>query len=221
MNSEVTPAVWTAIIPVKPLDTAKSRLAHGSEFAEAFLLDVISAVQGTALVTQIRVVTSDDDVRRLAERHGCTVILEASACGINEAVALAGLNLPASSGAVVLLGDLPCLTSDALARALEQASAHDTAFVSDECGTGSTMWFSRSGAPVITHFGERSRAAHRVAGAVEIDVDPGSSLSARLHRDVDTDVDLWDAIRIGVGGHTARLLAGGLESMTEAGTRSA
>jgi 2-phospho-L-lactate guanylyltransferase len=212
LNGEVIPAAWTAIIPVKPLATAKSRLAHGSQFAEAFLLDVIAAVQGTALVTQIRIVTSDDDVRRLAGRHDCSVVLEATPCGINEAVALAGLDLPPSSGVVVLLGDLPCLTSEALAGALSHASAHDIAFVSDECGTGSTMWFSRSGAPVITHFGERSRAAHRVAGAVEIDVDPGSSLSSRLHRDVDTEVDLWDAVRIGVGMHTARLLAGGLES---------
>lgn len=207
MNGGVTPASWTAIIPVKPLATAKSRLPQGSHFARAFLLDVISAVQGVPVVDQTRIVTSDADVRALAEEHGCRVTEEDSPRGINEAVALAALEAPSTTGIVVLLGDLPCITPEALTVVLARAGAFDTAFVSDESGTGSTIWCSRIGAPVRTHFGERSRAAHRSAGAVEIDAEPGTELSARLHRDVDTDVDLWDAIRIGVGRHTTQLLA--------------
>ncbi len=209
LNGGVTAATWTAIIPAKPLDSAKSRLANGSGFAEAFLLDVIAAVQSTPSIIRARVVTSDDAVRNMALRAGCSVTMEEVPAGINQAVALASAEVPQGTGIVVLLGDLPCLTGDALTMALAHAALLESAFISDEAGTGSTMWFSRTGAPVRTHFGERSRAAHRAAGAVEIDVEPGSAISSRLHRDVDTEVDLWDALRIGVGEHTTRLVSEG------------
>ena len=44
-------------------------------------------------------------------------------------------------------------------------------------------------------FGHRSRAAHRRAGVVEL-TDAGL---ASLRRDVDTEVDLYDAQRLGLG----------------------
>ena len=196
---------WTAIIPVKPFAAAKSRLPNGAAFAEAFLRDVISALHGMTAISRVVIVTADPVVASLAHAHGCDVTHEEHLLGINEAVTLAARDIH-EGGIIVVLGDLPCLTSEALEAALTDAARHDTAFVSDEGGTGSTIWCRRDGAPTATHFGVRSRAAHRFAGAVEIDPEPGTTLSARLHRDVDTEVDLWDAIRIGVGSQTARLL---------------
>jgi 2-phospho-L-lactate guanylyltransferase len=52
-------------------------------------------------------------------------------------------------------------------------------------------------------FGGRSRAAHRAGGAVELNVPDTPS----VHRDVDTAVDLWDALRLGVGPRTAAVVA--------------
>ena len=167
---------------------------------------MITAAQASNEVAQIRVVTADAYVADVATAHDCCVTVETAPDGINQAVALAALEVPTGHGIAVILGDLPCLTTGSLNAALEQAALVDTAFVSDEAGTGSTMWFARKGGRIDTHFGERSRAAHRASGAREIDAEPGSLWSAQLHRDVDTEVDLWDAIRIGVGPHTAEVV---------------
>jgi len=207
LNGAVPPREWTVIVPVKPFASAKSRLPSGSKYAQAFLLDVISAVHASSEVTQVRVVTADPDVADLAAAQNCSITVEPVLQGINQAVAMAARDASPRQSIAVILGDLPCLTTGAFSIALEQAELVDIAFVSDEAGTGSTMWFSKAGAPIDTHFGERSRAAHRAAGAREIDAEPGSLWSAQLHRDVDTEVDLWDAIRIGVGAHTAALVS--------------
>ena len=78
------------------------------------------------------------------------------------------------------------------------ADAYSMSFVSDAAGIGSTMWCSQT---VDGHsfFGERSRAQHRSAGYMELGALERSALWARARRDVDTDADLWDALRIGVG----------------------
>jgi 2-phospho-L-lactate/phosphoenolpyruvate guanylyltransferase len=203
LNGAVPSHDWSVIIPVKPFASAKSRLPSGPIFAHSFLLDVISAVRGSSEVSHIRVVTADPTVADIAAAQNCFITVEAAPDGINQAVAQAALEVPPGHGIAVILGDLPCLTPGALNVALETAARVEVAFVSDEAGTGSTMWFSRKGGPIETHFGERSRAAHRASGATEIDAEPGSLWSAQLHRDVDTEVDLWDAIRIGVGRNTA------------------
>jgi 2-phospho-L-lactate guanylyltransferase len=54
------------------------------------------------------------------------------------------------------------------------------------------------------HFGQRSRAAHRALGMVELDIPE----LERLRRDVDTAADLSDAYRRGVGTWTTEVLAG-------------
>lgn len=203
MNGAVPSRAWSVVIPVKPFASAKTRLPSGPIFAHSFLLDVISAVRASPEVAHIRVVTADPYVAEVASVQKCFVTVESAPDGINQAVAQAALEVPPGQGIAVILGDLPCLTAGALSLALEQAAQVDIAFVSDEAGTGSTMWFSREGGPIDTHFGERSRAAHRASGAAEIDAEPRTLWSAQLHRDVDTEVDLWDAIRIGVGPHTA------------------
>ncbi len=51
-------------------------------------------------------------------------------------------------------------------------------------------------------FGPRSRAAHAASGAVALEVGPVPG----LRRDVDTEVDLWDAGRLGLGPATAELV---------------
>jgi 2-phospho-L-lactate guanylyltransferase len=57
--------------------------------------------------------------------------------------------------------------------------------------------------PFSPRFGGRSRAAHRAAGAVELMLEGIAS----VRRDVDTEVDLWDALRLGVGPRTKAVAA--------------
>lgn len=199
--------MWSAVIPVKTPDAAKSRLLpvddpHRAEFAIAFLEDVLAALDPVALAG-CGVVCSDDRVRRIARTHGARTIDDPQDAGdpLNAAIEAGALAMGGS--VLVLTADLPCLTTASVQTVLDAADAcPGSAFVGDAAGTGTTMLAMRSGDRPA--FGPRSRARHAAAGYQTL-VIPGE-LGARARRDVDTPVDLWDAARIGVGPATQRVL---------------
>jgi 2-phospho-L-lactate/phosphoenolpyruvate guanylyltransferase len=178
--------LFEVLIPVKAAD-AKSRLGSSDrvELAAAFLQDTMDACADAELVSRIHVVADGGQ-------------------GLNGDLKVAHDSLGRPRAAVIL-GDLPCLTGALIDEVLTIAAHHRRWFISDASGLGTTMLGIEQGQPLAAAFGERSRAAHRVSGAVELQVDDPRS-SARLHRDVDTDVDLWDAWRLGVGPATQRAL---------------
>jgi 2-phospho-L-lactate guanylyltransferase len=81
----------------------------------------------------------------------------------------------------------------------------DAVIVSDAEGLGTTLLAARQVSDFHPHFGVRSRAAHVAAGAREIR-DPAPGALAGLRRDVDSEVDLWDARRLGLGAFTRALM---------------
>ncbi len=85
---------------------------------------------------------------------------------------------------------------------LAAAARHQTSFLADAAGIGTTLYASVPGAPFDPRFGGRSRAAHRASGATELEV-PGV---VSVRRDIDTAVDLWDAMRIGLGPRTESVI---------------
>lgn len=115
--------------------------------------------------------------------------------GLNAAI-LAGAS-DASGPVAALLADVPCATPEAIALVLA-ACAHGPAIVSDAEGIGTTLLGAPSAADLRPRFGPRSRAAHVAAGARDI-ADPAPGALSGLRRDVDSEVDLWDARRIGLG----------------------
>jgi 2-phospho-L-lactate/phosphoenolpyruvate guanylyltransferase len=191
---------WHALIPAKALHNSKSRLDR-SDLAAAFLADTVAALLGSANVAQLTVITADAQVATLVENLGGDAILEGAATGLLPALELGIASVPISNGIVIALGDLPCLETADVDFFLTQAAHHDSSFTCDSGGTGSTMWARLPGSSAKPRFGVRSRADHRMHGAVEIGGSPGA------HRDVDTSTDLWDAIRIGVGQHTLKALS--------------
>jgi 2-phospho-L-lactate/phosphoenolpyruvate guanylyltransferase len=90
------------------------------------------------------------------------------------------------------------LRMDELSEALRAAEQHRESFVGDLAGTGTTLYAAAAGVAFAPRFGGRSRAAHRAAGATELMLSGIPS----VRRDVDTGVDLWDALRLGVGPRT-------------------
>lgn len=108
-----------------------------------------------------------------------------------------------------MTGDLPCLTGEVIDFVFRFASIYERSFIADTQGVGTTMLMSHSIAGCTPAFGERSRAHHAKRGYVELGLSetaPERDRLARAHRDVDTQVDLWDAIRIGVGAATTAAL---------------
>jgi len=191
---------WHALIPAKALHNSKSRLDR-NDLAASFLADTVAALMGSTNVAQLTVITADSEVATLVENLGGNAIMEGSSTGLLNALALGIESVSSENGVVIALGDLPCLSTQDVDFFLTQAAHHDSSFTCDSAGTGSTMWARLPGSNAKPRFGVRSRADHRMHGAVEI------QCSAGAHRDVDTPTDLWDAIRIGVGPHTLQALS--------------
>jgi 2-phospho-L-lactate guanylyltransferase len=205
MNS----ASWSVIVPVKRPEVAKTRLADlaGSRrpaIARAFAADTVAAALACPEVAEVVVVTDDVQTAEAVTAMGATVVDDAPDAGLNAALRhgaeVARSRRPGAPTAA-LSADLPALRPDELAVALRAAAAHPAAFVADVAGIGTTLYAVTGGTAFRPRFGGRSRATHRAAGAVEVVLAEIPS----VRRDVDDAVDLWDAVRLGVGPRTAAL----------------
>lgn len=205
---------WSVVVPVKVLARAKSRLstrpaAERVDLARAFALDVLTTCLATPTVARTLVVTDDEQVAALVRPSGVLVLADPT-----EQDELSALNAAARAGAAaammdrpdlpvaVLAADLPALRPATLSLALVAATGLTSAFVADAAGIGTTMLTSSAQHLPVPRFGARSRAAHAAAGSVEL---TGPGLSG-LRCDVDTEVDLWHAVVLGVGQHTREAL---------------
>ena len=208
--------MWSVVVPVKRLDHAKSRLRRAAdptraEQALAFAADCIGALVRARAVASVIVVCSDPQVHEIAREHGASWIEEPEPAGLNAAAAHA-LGMVTGPAAVVV-GDLPSLTPGAVDLVLDLAGPVPLGFISDTAGTGTTMLMAQDPAQCHPRFWPRSRARHRLAGFVDLGLDTPFERDQALHlararRDVDTQVDLFDALRLGVGPATSRALHG-------------
>ena len=204
---------WQLLVPVKGTTRAKSRLGdafgqHRPRLALAFARDTVAVALECPLVAGVTVVTGDAVAVAAFDGTGAHVFEEARPSGLNPAISRAAREVPRlrdASRLAVLLGDLPALTSAALERALALAEPHDTAFVPDAVGTGTTLLCARGARRDIVHqpcFGVASAVAHEAMGAVRL----RDARLTTLRRDVDDVDDLLSAQRLGLGQHTSELL---------------
>ncbi len=203
---------WRVVVPVKGGPAAKSRLrvpdgVDRLDLATALALDTVAAAVAAVGPAHVTVVTSDARVVAGVGRLG-PATLDDPGLGLNAAVAagLQGLQGLRSVGTgepvAVLLGDVPALRPAELTVALIAAQAYPVAFVPDAEGTGTVLLLMAAGDPVTPRFGAGSAAAHEADGAVRLAPHlPG------LRRDVDDEASLREALLLGVGRHTAALLA--------------
>jgi 2-phospho-L-lactate guanylyltransferase len=202
---------WSIVIPVKRPEIAKTRLAEAvgdlrPALARAFAADTVAAALACPSVALVVAVTDDAPFGDEARRFGAVVIADAPDAGLNAALrhgADEARTLRPELAVAALSADLPALRPDELAAALAAAAEHQISFVGDLAGLGTTLYATQPAVPFSPRFGGRSRAAHRAAGAVELTLDGIPS----VRRDVDTEVDLWDALRLGVGPRTKAIAA--------------
>lgn len=219
MSDLTHPAGAVVIVPVKPLALGKSRLGGLSperrqDLAGAFARDTVGTALRTPGVVAVLVVTDDHrfalEVLALSrlgdDAERCAVIPDGVSGDLNgtlvQAAAEAGRRWPGGHP-VAVCADLPALRAGDLADALAHALPRERpCFVRDAAGDGTTMYAAPL-ASFAPHFGPDSAARHLEAGADEI---PGDLPT--LRQDVDDTGDLSRVLALGVGEHTAALMAG-------------
>jgi 2-phospho-L-lactate guanylyltransferase len=205
--TSAAPLLWSAVVPVKLLALAKSRLASfgdtaRAELALAFADDVVTALLQCPRVREVLVVTDDVRAADALRRSRTRVLPDRPGAGLNAALRR-GADLLAADrpdrGVVALASDLPALQPGDLARVLDQVRGRG--FVADAEAVGTTVLAAAPGSALDPAYGPGSRRAHLASGAVELAAPPA------LRRDVDTPEDLREALLLGVGPRTARVTA--------------
>ncbi|MEV6323508.1 2-phospho-L-lactate guanylyltransferase [Nocardia sp. NPDC051787] len=199
-----------AVIAVKSLDRAKSRLAdrlrpeHRARLVLAMLADTVTATGAVAAVVSVTVVTPDPAVADLARTLGADVHpepRERNSDGLNTALAATAAALRAAHGPIDLLAlqaDLPALRPEELSDMLATAPPGVRSIVVDHAGSGTAALVVRDPVAALDpRFGPGSARTHIAAGAVDLAGDwPG------LRLDVDTADDLDRAVALGAGDAT-------------------
>lgn len=182
-----------AIVPVKALERAKSRLAGALAPAERRLLvlEMLDGVLGALArspVARVWVVSGDPAVLAAAASHGATPLPEAAA-GLNPALEQArAAALAAGAEAVVVVpADVPLVTpADIAALAGLLAAGADVAVAPDEAGLGTNALAVRAAAGLPFAFGEGSAARHLRAAAA-------AGLACEIYRSPGLALDVDDA----------------------------
>lgn len=193
-------------MPVKEARFAKSRLHPPAplsrpDLARAIALDTLEAVCRGLTPADVVVVTSDDGIAAAARTQGCAVLAD-PAEGLNEAIR-EGLKAAVDPGTAVgiLLGDLPALRPADLRAGLAACAPHERAVIPDRAGGGTVLLTGAPGTRLEPQFGEGSAARHAQTAALLTPDLP------HLRQDVDDLADLAAAAQLGVGRHTALVLA--------------
>ncbi|MET8943016.1 2-phospho-L-lactate guanylyltransferase [Streptomyces sp. NPDC004542] len=203
---------WTLVIPLKPLERAKSRLADTAAdglrpgLALAFAQDTVAAALACPAVTDVAVVTDDALAGRELAALGAHIVPDEPGSGLNAALTHAAAVVRASrpkSPLAALNADLPALRPLELARVLSAASEFPRAFLPDAAGVGTTLLAAVADRELRPAFGPGSRLRHRTSGAAELLLDAVDS----VRQDVDTGEDLRAALALGVGPRTAAATA--------------
>lgn len=199
---------WTAVVPVKSLTVAKSRLALPAEWRAALALamasDVVTAASRAVTIRRTVVVTDDPDAQRVFEPRAI-VIPDEPAAGLSAALRhgaqIAATRWP-TDGVVAIAADLPAVTAGALDAVLRRCLP-GRSVVADLAGTGTVLLAATPGVPLAPDYEGHSHSAHLNGGAGDLSV----YASDGLRRDVDTLADLAQARDLGVGAATDAVLA--------------
>ncbi len=202
-----------ALLPAKPLHSAKTRLASLLDdqarmtLADAMFGDVLDALSGAADLDAVIVVTADSMLAARARQAGAVVIDEGAPRGLNGAVGLgtdAAIRLGASS-VLVLLSDVPLVTAADVDDLLARAPRRGALVVPSKEGTGTNAMLRQPPTVFPPCFGGRSLERH-VATAERADVPCEIVRNVRLGFDLDTPEDLRAFAALGSATTTHREL---------------
>ena len=219
--SNIEGIAYRAIIPVKSLSEAKSRLAPHltQQQRETLALDMLRHVVQTLCASQefelVTVVSPDVRVLEKARIWGARASFEERS-GHNPALHMAALReLAEGAGALLTIsGDLPLLTSDDIDVMVERSTRFDVVLAPSLDGTGTNAMLARPPLAVPYLFGVNSLEKH-LRAARRRGLSSNLYASRGLSLDIDTIEDVQElegATRAEAkGGVPARTLYGFVE----------
>ncbi|QEN86033.1 2-phospho-L-lactate guanylyltransferase [Labrys sp. KNU-23] len=214
MDKKATPTQICALVPVKRLEQAKSRLAprltahQRAGLAEAMLRDVLEVLSSVSQLAGLAVITSDAAVAAIAKDYGAIVIGDLDNAGINNAVRCGQKKLAEAgyTGVLVVPADIPFLNAQEIETALSALAKCDVLITPANRDGGTNLLGLSPPTAMEPSFGLHSFRRHRAmaqATGLEVAVLP---LEGAGH-DVDLPADLWLVPSRGPAARTRRLLS--------------
>jgi 2-phospho-L-lactate/phosphoenolpyruvate guanylyltransferase len=208
----VVMSVWV-VVPVKPLNRAKSRLAdvlspeQRQHFAESMLRRVLTVTRAVRAVTGTLVISRDPKALSIARDLGARTVQESGAPALNPALMRATQLLAGwrSRAVVVLPADLPFITADDVAGVIKAAGDAEQVVViaTDRARDGTNALFVRPPGLLTYDYGSHSYERHirqaREIGAAVVEYE-----SDNLKFDLDEPQDIVDFYRRMLGGPLPR-----------------
>ena len=212
-------SLW-AIIPVKPLQRAKSRLAAALppearyELAQAMFRHVLSVALSAKSVTGALVISRDTKALVIAREMGAKTLQESADSNLNPALMRATMVLRSwrADAVLVLPADLPFIADEDIEAMAALSLDESIVIAADGAQDGTNALLARPPGAIEYAYGAGSFARHIAqAEAAGILVKRYDSWRARL--DIDVPADLADYQRILAGGkhsHLPRIAAADL-----------
>lgn len=187
--------IW-ALVPVKRLDRAKSRLAtlldprERNMLARAMLCDVFATLNRVDGLAGILVVTSDPEAASLAAGFGATVIPDPVEGGLNAAIrsGLRWLDAGRGAGAIIVPGDIPFATVAEL-NSVRLALNTNPVVIAPALRDGGTNILAMKPMLLSPAYGPDSFARH-LAAAHALGIQPKTLMLEGAGHDIDIAADL-------------------------------
>ena len=204
-------SLW-AIIPVKPLKNAKSRLSpvltpeQRFELAQAMLRHVLSVTTTIQQVTGVMVISRDTKALAIAREMGAKTLQEGAMSNLNPALMRATMVVKSwrADAVLVLPADLPFIKAEDIRGLIKLAVARSIVIATDKARDGTNALLVQPPGAIEFAYGSGSFERHiRSAEAAGLQVT--TYLSDRLALDIDLPADLETYQRILAGGRFGHL----------------
>jgi 2-phospho-L-lactate guanylyltransferase len=185
------------VIPMKPLATAKSRLApllsnqKRQQLVITLFKNTLSVLSNWNQIGGILVVSADKGIQYLAPHVPITFLQEDQERGLNASIELAASKLAAQNveSILVIHADLPFLNQVALNQILEESIKPGICIAPDHNKTGTNVLYVSPPKIIPFSYGENSFHKH-LESAREIGLPARCVLSEPLSMDIDLPADL-------------------------------
>lgn len=204
-------SLW-AIIPVKPLKNAKSRLApvlapdQRFQLAQAMFRHVLSVTTTIQQVTSVLVVSRDTKALAIAREMGAKTLQEGAMSNLNPALLRATMVVKSwrADSVLVLPADLPFINAEDLRDMIQLASDRSVVIATDRNRDGTNALLVRPPGAIEYDYGGGSFERHiRMARAAGLQI--REFQSDRLTLDIDVPDDLREYQAILDQGHFGHL----------------